>query len=509
MPARLTTLASRPGTRPLTRAALLVPPHLALPPLEQCYLRAMPRLTRGVMVLLGVSCTAGCTTKTGTPAEESPPPTPVTWHQDVAPLVAANCAGCHTDTGIAPFSLTDYDSAAPFASLMADATSAGTMPPFLAQDTEVCQVSHPWKDDLRLTASELELLQAWADQGAPEGDPETAAPLPTPPDLELENPDITLPITSAVNVEGSADRFVCFSIPLNNSSLQFLQGVQINPGNEAIVHHVLVFADETGASAELAGEDGSYECFGGPGFNDAALVAAWAPGALPSEMPEGVGLAIQPNTRLVVNIHYHPTGAGVETDDSTSVALRWYQGLPEWVGVLRLIGNFSGNIGGGYGLQPGPNDDNGLEFRIPAGVSDHTETMLFPLPSGIPNDTHIWQMATHLHYVGTEMLIGLLRQDPAEDELEQECLIHTPEWDFNWQRGYLFDGPMETLPTAKAGDLIYLECTYDNTMGNPHVAAALAGQGLDAPVDVFLGEETLDEMCLGVFGLAFPISEFF
>ena len=27
-------------------------------------------------------------------------------------------------------------------------------------------------------------------------------------------------------------------------------------------------------------------------------------------------------------------------------------------------------------------------------------------------------------------------------------------------------------------------------------------QGLDAPVDVYLGEETLDEMCLGVFGVA-------
>lgn len=456
-----------------------------------------------VIVLGGSGCARENTASSPAPVER------VTWHQDVAPLVAASCAGCHTAGGIAPFSLEDYDAASPFASLMADATDAGLMPPFQAEDTDECEVPHAWRDDIRLTDAEKALLRAWADQGAPEGDPETAAPLPTPPNLDLENPDTSLTITSAVEVSGNDDRFVCFSIPLNNTSQQFLEGVQIKPGNDAIVHHVLVFADESGVSEGLAGEDGSYECFGGPGFSDAALVAAWAPGATPSVMPEGVGLAVQPNTRLVVNIHYHPTGDGIEVDDSTSVLLRWYQGLPEWVGVLRLIGNFGGSLGGGYGLLPGPNDENGLEFRIPAGVTDHTETMLFPMPSATPNNAHIWQMATHMHYVGTDMLIGMVRDAPEGDEPSEQCLIHTPRWDFNWQRGYMYDAPIESLPSIKGGDKLFLRCTYDNSLGNPHVARALASQGLDAPVDVFLGEETLDEMCLGVFGLAFPISELF
>jgi hypothetical protein len=33
---------------------------------------------------------------------------------------------------------------------------------------------------------------------------------------------------------------------------------------------------------------------------------------------------------------------------------------------------------------------------------------------------------------------------------------------------------------------------------------ALREQGLRAPQDVRLGEQTLDEMCLGVIGVAFP-----
>lgn len=468
----------------------------------------MNRRSIPILAIVSAAFTAGCGTKSNTEPEDTTPR--VTWHQDIAPLVHRSCIGCHTNGGIAPFSATLYEQAAPFAGMMAEATQLGTMPPFLAEDTDECEMNHPWTDDLRLTAEEKQLFQDWADLGAPEGDPNTAAPLPAPPDLTLEGKDETHTITAPVEVSGTADKFMCFSIPLDNSSMQFLDGIQINPGNEAIVHHVLVFADESGASEALGDENGAYECFGGPGFNDAALVAAWAPGALPSEMPEGVALAVQPNTRLVINIHYHPTGNGVETDDSTSIDLRWYEGLPEWVGVMRLIGNFSGSLfGGSYGLQPGPNDEDGIEFRIPAGVDDHTETMIFPLPATIPDNTHIWQMATHMHYVGTDMLIGLVRAEPEDSEPADECLIHTPRWDFNWQRGYLFDGPMETLPSAKGGDLIYLQCAYNNSMSNPHVAEALAGQGLNEPVDVFLGEETLDEMCLGVFGLAFPISEFF
>ena len=69
----------------------------------------------------------------------------------------------------------------------------------------------------------------------------------------------------------------------------------------------------------------------------------------------------------------------------------------------------------------------------------------------------------------------------------------------------LYDAPLDQVPTAKPGDFLFMRCTYDNSMSNPYVVDALEEQGLDAPVDVFLGEETLDEMCLGVFGVAYSI----
>jgi hypothetical protein len=38
-------------------------------------------------------------------------------------------------------------------------------------------------------------------------------------------------------------------------------------------------------------------------------------------------------------------------------------------------------------------------------------------------------------------------------------------------------------------------------------AEALAEQGLSAPRDVTPGEETLDEICLGIFGMAQKVSD--
>ncbi|NJK32907.1 MAG: hypothetical protein HC927_11150 [Deltaproteobacteria bacterium] len=131
--------------------------------------------------------------------------------------------------------------------------------------------------------------------------------------------------------------------------------------------------------------------------------------------------------------------------------------------------------------------------------------MGFRLPNGIP-EIKLWMATSHMHYVGTDMIIGVDRVEPEPGSgIDDECLIQTPNYDFNWQRGYAYDADLDEVPTARAGDALYMRCTYDNSMGNPFVVEALAEQGLDAPVDVYLGEETLDEMCLGVFGIAYSI----
>ena len=100
---------------------------------------------------------------------------------------------------------------------------------------------------------------------------------------------------------------------------------------------------------------------------------------------------------------------------------------------------------------------------------------------------------------------GVAQETSTATDPKDECFLQTPHWNFNWQRGYMYDAPMEKLPILRAGDKLRMRCTYDNTMGNPFVAEALQQHGRMAPADVTLGEMTLDEMCLGVFGLAYRI----
>lgn len=121
------------------------------------------------------------------------------------------------------------------------------------------------------------------------------------------------------------------------------------------------------------------------------------------------------------------------------------------------------------------------------------------------NEMIIYAMGTHMHYVGRDMVVHLQHAAPRPGEPERECLIHTPRWDFSWQRGYQYDAPLDAVPVARPGDRLLFRCKYDNSMDNPFVAEALHEQGLDAPRDVFMGEETLDEMCLGAFGVVTPL----
>jgi hypothetical protein len=130
-----------------------------------------------------------------------------------------------------------------------------------------------------------------------------------------------------------------------------------------------------------------------------------------------------------------------------------------------------------------------------------TWTWLLPnAPFGI----RAYSAGTHMHYVGRSMSVQLENTTPAAGEPARECLVETPRWDFNWQGGYSYLAPYEQLPLMNPGDVIRMRCIYDNTLKNKFLAQALEDQGQAAPVDVALGEDTLDEMCLASIGLIYP-----
>ncbi len=421
-----------------------------------------------------------------------------TWHADVRPILHEHCASCHVADGIAPFDLASYETSAPLADAIIGAVESGSMPPWLAVETDECSPKRPWKDDMRLSEEDKATLRAWVDAGAPEGDPDTAAALSEPPALELAAPDKEMEFAEPYRVQGDKDDFVCFVLDPGNTENVWITGAQVIPGNPKVDHHALVYLDADGASAEW---DSSFPCFNAPDV-DGFLVATWTPGAAPMRTPENTGMPLPAGARLIVQMHYHPD-PNQDEFDQTVVQLEWTDEQPAWDAAQALVGNNSRQNSDGSGLQPGMNDpDEGEAFIIPAGAQDHVETLLYT--QSISIDFPIFSVGTHMHYVGTDMKIDFLDMDPETGAVEEECLIQTPAWDFNWQRVYDYDVPVDELPVISAGDSLRMRCTYDNSLDNPFVVDALAEQGRTEPEDVRLGEETLDEMCLGLFGILVP-----
>ncbi|MGB1699806.1 MAG: hypothetical protein ACPHRO_07625, partial [Nannocystaceae bacterium] len=151
---------------------------------------------------------SGCSTPSATSGESEgddggTPDLRPNWYEDVAPLVTANCQGCHTEGGIAPFSMDDYEETKPWSGYMAQQVAAKEMPPWHAVETETCTPPHPFKHDARLSEEEIQMFIDWADLGAPAGDPALAAPTPSPPDKDLEDPTVTIPMQGSVTIEAT------------------------------------------------------------------------------------------------------------------------------------------------------------------------------------------------------------------------------------------------------------------------------------------------------------------
>ena len=62
--------------------------------------------------------------------DSQPPSQALSYYRDVKPIIDQKCIKCHTDGGIAPFSLTTFDQVSAVKDAIVAAVSAGIMPPW-------------------------------------------------------------------------------------------------------------------------------------------------------------------------------------------------------------------------------------------------------------------------------------------------------------------------------------------------------------------------------------------
>jgi len=382
----------------------------------------------------------------------------VTFCKDVAPIVQANCQTCHHPGGIGPFSLMTYQAAKPYAPVIKFFTQSRVMPPWKAADGY-----GEFQDERRLTDDQIKTLAAWADSGAPEGNPKD---LPPPRQFtdgwQLGTPDQVLDSGRPFDVPASGpDIYREFSFPINLKQDQWVAGIELLPGSPDVVHHATIFLDPLGKTAALLnphGEPGFASSPAGPQFSPVALVDGWGPGATPHLVPPGCAWRFPAGSYLVVDVHYHPNGHARQ--DRTRMGLYFARGPVDKRVRFSLVGNTSA-------------------FTIPAGDPRCPITAARILPRAI-SILWVWP---HMHLLGHE--VKAMATLPGGIAVP---MIWIPDWDFHWQMAYAYKEPLH-LPT---GTRIDVTAIYDNSANNPNNPNS-------PPIDVHDGPRSVDEMMLFEF----------
>ncbi len=393
-----------------------------------------------------------------------------TYSDDIACIIYSHCTKCHHPGGIGPISLMDYTQTANYAQAilnMVEGASNKThhlsteMPPWPPDNTY-----QKYAYDPTLSQQEIQAIRDWVNNGTPQGNP---ANTPTPPSYSLQgliqNPDFSDKIQTFTSNASNKDVYRYFAIPTNFSTVKYINEWEILPGNPEIVHHVLIFLDPTGNSLNDQANDPN------PGFNQPSnsanykLIGVWAPGELKFKAPNGFGYKLDPNSVIVLQIHY-PAGS-IGQVDSTRIQFKFSSGS-----ARELITQSPLNHGSNS-LQNGP-------LFIPA-----DSTKLFIEKFTVPNqiDLSVFAVAPHMHLIGRS--IQTYGVKPNGDTIN---FIRINNWNFSWQGNYFFQKPIKVPKQT----VLWSKAFYDNTSNNPF-------NPNNPPQNVTAGEATTDEMMLNFF----------
>jgi hypothetical protein len=392
----------------------------------------------------------------GCPIPEAPEaPARPTYAKDVAPVLQKNCQECHRKGQVAPFALENYEQSRKRAADIAAVVDERSMPPWKAAP----HFGLKFKDDRTLPEKDIATLVAWAESGAPEGDPRDLPPAPNfPEDWTLGKPDMVIDIGADFAIPASGDDiYRCFVIPTNLDKDQYVTAIEFRVDNRRVVHHILAYVDVSGEARKRDAADPGpgYSCFAGPGEPIHGDLGGWAPGIQPSPLPEGVGRSLPKGSDIIVQLHYHPSGKA-ETD-RTRIGLHFARK------PIRQTLHWTAALNPELELPPGSdNVEVKAAWTVPVDLVGHGVT-------------------PHMHLLGRDIAMSITYPDGRVQDL-----IKIDAWDFNWQYSYFFEKPLD-LPK---GSVLNVVSHFDNSSSNPR-------NPNKPPKLVKWGEATTDEMCVG------------
>jgi hypothetical protein len=379
-----------------------------------------------------------------------------TWYGHIEPLLQTHCARCHSPDGVGPGDFTDRETVESLAEAMQVQIDEGEMP--LPVSDPECR-DYMGSDHLNMDEDERALFSLWLADDMPTGSPEDA-PAPVFIQTSLDAPDLVVkPSTPYVPLyedeANPGNEYRCFIIDPGREETFYITALAPLVEQPSIIHHIVLFSKPETEVEEWQDVPEGYDCIGsGMGDGVTGMLGGWAPGGLPIEYPDGYGMKIDPNDRLVLQIHYFQSGPEtIGLEDNTGYAFRTADTVDTQVVM--------------YPYGP-------TEFRIPAGDDSYTKAFSFPIPYSFS----ILGAFPHMHVLGSGYRMTLTHDG------ETQCLLESDKYDFANQQMFQFKEPV----VLEAGDILSMECTWDNSETN-------MDRIHDPPIDVSYGERTDEEMC--------------
>lgn len=370
-----------------------------------------------------------------------------TFAKDVVPILQQHCQNCHRPGSIAPMSLLTYKDARPWARSIKQRVAQRTMPPWFVDRHVGIQ---KFKDDPSLSDAEIATVEAWADGGAPEGNP---SDMPPPakfdelgkwtigkPDLIVSAPVHVVPATAADNwLDVYADTGLT-----EDRYIKAVEGMPSFPEGFKVVHHSHNYLIPPGGGEE--------------GMEREETLNEYSAGKPGDVFPDGSGRLIKAGTKIHFNMHYHAIGK--EVTDQFKVGLIFYPKgyVPKH---LQLSGQFDqSQIAGG--------------LDIPAGADSVRSDMYHRFNKAVT----LTGFQPHMHDRGKRECLEAIYPDGRTD------MLNCANFNFGW--ALVYEWADDVAPVLPAGSILHVINWHDNSSKNP--------ANPDPTNWVGSGARTIDEM---------------
>ena len=335
-------------------------------------------------------------------------------------------------------SLVTYQEVRPWPRAIREKVAARIMPPWHLDKTVGIQA---FKNDISLTDAEVDTIVAWADAGAPLGNPDDM-----PPPIEwpagdvwrvtdeygLGVPDLVVQSTPWTQAPERQDQWYQPIVDTGLTEDRWVKAVEVRPSltGRRIVHHVVTnllqeeSADDFDTLVDVPGT-GSY-------FTEFAV------GKIGDMFREDTGKLMKAGSQIRFDIHYHSVGEAITDQSEIGIwfyprsEVPKYRVYPQATGVRQAMETLD--------IPPGE-------------ITTHHGYVSLPHPARLEN------FQPHMHVRGKAMSMEAIYPDGRI-----EMLNYVDRFDFNWHVNYVYAD--DAAPVLPRGTIIKVTAWHDNTAGN-------------------------------------------